>query len=770
MQKKGKERKGTGKAAAAFWLVVAIIAVLVSSTFNLIKDHINLGLDLRGGFEILYQVEPLKEGDDVDMTAVVNALEKRINVLGVSEPSISVEGNDRIRVQLAGVTDQESAREMLGTTANLTFRDVDDNELADASILKQGGASLAYQDGKPVVSIKVADSEKFGEITKEISQKSSGENIMVIWLDYEDGDSYKEEAQKANKGEEPKYISAASVNEEITSDCVISGNFTEDEARNLANLINSGSLPVKLSEISSNVVSAEYGNDALAKTAVAGFIGVLLVMAFMVYAYRMPGVLSCIMLVLYIWAVFGLYALMGATFTLSGIGALVLGVGMTVDANIINFERIRQELYKGHSVRNSVAKGQQLSFSAVFDAQFTTLIAALIMYIWGNGAVKGFATMLIITVVMTLAINVGFSKWLLNTVVKTGICDDKPGWFHVARKNIPDVTKGEKQFYTGTHHLDYMGKAKYQITAAIAVICLALVMGIVSAARGNGFFNLGIDFSSGTTLTVTSTEPITIDEVSRELESVSDLHYSYQQAGDNTVYATTKTSIETSDLEQIKSDLKDKFGEEPGDNVVTPVVGRDLVRNAIILTIVAWIAMMLYVTLRYEWQYALGCIIALIHDVVIVLSTFVILRFEVNTEVVSVLLTVIGYSINNSIVVFDRIRENMADMPHNPTREQLNRICNDSLDETILMSLYSMITTILPVIVLLIMGSHSIFTFMFAMFIGLIAGTLSSIFIAPTVWKAAYARFGGRKKKKNSKKNGQYKEKLDEYTFKGINA
>ena len=277
MQKKGKERKGTGKAAAAFWLVVAIIAVLVSSTFNLIKDHINLGLDLRGGFEILYQVEPLKEGDDVDMTAVVNALEKRINVLGVSEPSISVEGNDRIRVQLAGVTDQESARQMLGTTANLTFRDVDDNELADASILKQGGASLAYQDGKPVVSIKVADTEKFGEITKEISQKSSGENIMVIWLDYEDGDSYKEEAQKANKGEEPKYISAASVNEEITSDCVISGNFTEDEARNLANLINSGSLPVKLSEISSNVVSAEYGNDALAKTAVAGFIGVLLV-------------------------------------------------------------------------------------------------------------------------------------------------------------------------------------------------------------------------------------------------------------------------------------------------------------------------------------------------------------------------------------------------------------------------------------------------------------------------------------------------------------
>jgi SecD/SecF fusion protein len=769
MQKKGKERKGVGRAIATFWIVVAAIAVLVVSTFSLIKDHINLGLDLRGGFEILYQVEPLQEGDDIDMTAVVNSLEKRINVLGVSEPEISVEGDDRIRVQLAGVTDQESARQMLGTTANLTFRDVDDNELADASILEEGGASLAYQDGQPVVSIKVADEEKFAEITSEIASKSSGENIMVIWLDYEEGDSYQEEAAKAAQGEEPKYISAATVDSEISGDCIISGSFTEEEARNLANLINSGSLPVKLTEISSNVVSASYGSDALEKTALAGFIGILLVMAFMIFEYRMPGVLSCIMLVLYIWAVFGLYALMGATFTLSGIGALVLGIGMTVDANIINFERIRQELYKGHSVRQSVAKGQQLSFSAVFDAQFTTLIAALIMYIWGNGAVKGFATMLIITVVMTLVINVGFSKWLLDTVVKTGIADDKPGWFHVSKKHIPDVSKGEKQFYTGTHHLDYMSKAKYQITVSIAIICLAVVMGIVNAVNGNGFLNLGIDFSSGTTLTVTSDEPITIDEVSSELEDLTDLNFTYQAAGDYTVYATTKTSIETSELETIKSALTETFGQEPGDNVVTPVVGRDLVRNAFILTIVAWIAMMLYVTLRYEWQYALGCIVALIHDVLIVLAVFGIARFEVNTEVVSVLLTIIGYSINNSIVVFDRIRENMAGKS-NLSRDELKKVVNESLDETILMSLYSSLTTILPVIVLLILGSHSIFTFMFAMFIGLIAGTLSSIFIAPSVWIATYSRWGGKKSKKKKGKNSNYKEKLDEYTFKGINA
>ena len=766
MDRQKKKKGGLG----LFWTVLAIIVVLIASTFNVIKSHLNLGLDLRGGFEILYQVEPLTEDENVDITAVVNSISKRINVLGVSEPSITVEGDDRVRVQLAGISDQESAREMIGTTANLTFRDVDDNLLADSSVLEEGGASLSFQDGKPVVSLKIADDAKFGEITKQMAAKSNGENMMAIWLDWQEGDSYKAEAAKAAKGEEPKYISAASVTSQITGDCIISGNFSEEEAKTLANLINSGSLPVKMTEISSDVVSAEFGEDALQKTALAGVIGTALVMAFMIYQYRVPGVLSCIMLALYIWAVFFMYSLMGATFTLSGIGALVLGVGMTVDANIINYERIRQELYKGRSIRNAVAKGQQLSFSAVFDAQFTTLIAALIMYIWGTGAVKGFATMLIITVIMTLLINVGFSKWLLNTVVNSGVADGKLGWFHVKKEQVPNIAKGEKQFYTGTKKFNYAGGAKYMITIAIAILGLGLVFGGVNAANKKGFMNLGIDFASGTKLTVSSSEPITIGEVSAEMEKIgySDLDFKYQTASDNTVYATTKQSIAAEDLSEIKADFKEVFGEEPGDNVVTPVVGRDLVRNAIILTLVAWVAMMAYVTIRYEWQYALGCIVALVHDVLIVLAVFSIFRLEVNTGVISVLLTIIGYSINNSIVVFDRVREVMKTRTGRQTKEELDQVVNDSLDKTINMSIYSSITTLLPVVILLVVGSSSIFVFMLAMLVGLIAGTFSSIFVAPTVWKLLYARFGGKDKKKKEKK--EYKEELDEYTFKGINA
>ena len=768
MDKKTKIRKGP---LGLIGLVIVVIGIVTATTFSTIKDNLNLGLDLRGGFEILYEVEPLNEGASMDMNAVINSISKRINVLGVSEPSISVEGDNRVRVQLAGVADQDTAREMIGTTANLTFRDVDDNELADSSILSEGGATLAYdENGQPVVSLKIKDSEKFGEITKEISGKSSGENIMIIWLDYTEGESYKAEAAKANQGEEPAYISAATVSSQITGDCQISGRFTEDEARTLANLINSGSLPVKMTEISSNVVSAEFGSDALEKTAMAGMIGVALIALFLIIRYRVPGMLASIMLVAYLWAVFGLYSAIGAVFTLSGIGALVLGVGMTVDVNIIYFERIRQELYKGHSVPNAISQGQTVSFSAIFDSQFTTLITALIMYIWGTGSVKGFATMLIVTVAMTMVINVCLSRFLMNRLSASHICDTHPEWFGVRKSQMPDLSKGENQFYTGTRNLNYTGISKKIITVAVIIIAAAAGMGIFQTVSGNGPVNLGIDFSSGTKLTVVSETALTTDQVQAEMEKLGYDDFSYQSAGDNTVYAITKDSIETSELTQLKVDLEKTFGIEPGDNVVTPVVGRDLVRNAVILTLVAWIAMLAYITVRYEFDYAIGCLSALIHDVLIVLSFFAIFRMEVNTDLVSVLLTIIGYSINNSIIVFDRIRENMEGRNASTMRaEEYDAVVNTSVDQTFNMMINGSLTTLLPVILLLLIGSRSIFTFNIAMFVGLIAGTFSSIFVAPTVWRTLRKK-GKSTSPKQKKTKTEKKEILDEYTIKGINA
>ena len=745
--------------------IAAAIVLLVVSTFGNIRDNLNLGLDLQGGFEILYEVTPLNEGGAMDMTAVTNSIRKRIDVLGVNEPSIVVEGTDRVRVQLAGIADPETARQMLGTTANLTFRDIDDNELSDASIVVEGGASLAYQDGMPIVSLKIADAQRFGEITQSIAAKPSGQNLMVIWLDWEEGDSYREEAAKAAAGQEPKYISAASVNSQISGDCIIQGSFTDEEARTLANLINSGSLPVKLTEISSNVVSAQYGLDALSRTAKAGIIAVLLVAVMMIVIYRVEGILSALMLTAYIWAIFGVYALIGAVFTLPGIGALVLGVGMTVDANIITYERIRHQLYKGHSVRSAVAEGQKISFVTIFDAQFTTLLAALIMYWWGNGAVKGFATMLIITVFMTLVLNVGLSRLMLNLLVGSGVCDGHVEWFGVKKSQVPDIRNSEEQFYFGGVNFDFVSKAKLQYLLAGVVLAAGLAVSGINGANGNGFLNLGIDFSSGTKLTISADHAITIDEVRTEMDELGYTSFSYQAAGSDTVYATTKQSLTTDELATIKADFKDIYGMEPGDNVVTPVVGRELVRNAVILTLIAWVAMLLYITIRYQWDYALACLAALVHDVVITLAVFGILRLEVNTELISVLLTVIGYSINNSIVVCDRIRTTLNENPK-LKKTDYKGVVNEALNSTFKVSMFSTISTMLPVVLLLILGSREIFTFTFAMFVGIVAGTLSSLFIAPTIW--LYFRTHHEYKEKPKKK--AYREELDEHTIKGINA
>ncbi|MEG0076736.1 protein translocase subunit SecD [Anaerorhabdus sp.] len=757
------------KRLVVFFVTIAVIAAVILGFSKGISKNLTLGLDLQGGFEILYEVSPLEEGGTLpDMSAVAKSVSKRVNVLGVSEPQIIIEGDNRIRVQLAGVENQDQARRMISATANLTFRDINDELLGDASIIQEGGATLGFQEGNPVVSLKIADTTAFGDLTEKVSNMGSGNNLIVTWLDYSEGDSYKEEALKLQNGGEAKYISAAQVTQRLDSDAIISGNFTEAEARELADLISSGSLPVKMTEISSNVVSADYGLGALASTSFAGIVGISLVFAFMIFIYRLPGVIASIMLTVYIFAVFAIYSAMGAVFTLPGIAALVLGVGMTVDANIITFERIRDELYKGRSLQNAVKEGQNLSFSTIFDAQFTTLLAGLIMYVFGNGAVKGFATMLMITVICTLVINVAVSRFLMNQLVNSGVLDNKKGWFGVKVTKIPNVSKNEKQTYFGPFDkIDFLKHAKKMIIVSLSIFAVAIALAGFNMASGKGALNLGIDFSSGTKITVTSPDKMNIADVEATFKDLGYDKVKYQASGDNAVYATIKDALNTEQLDEIKSTFMGIYGEEPGDNVVTPVVGRDLVKNAILLSLLAWVAMLVYITLRFKWDYAVSCIVALLHDVGIVIAVFVIFRLEFNTELISVILAIIGYSINNSIVVFDRVREDLNNAKSAKLTPDFYRgVVNEALDNTIVRSVYSSITTILPIICLLLLGSNAIFTFTFAMFVGLIAGTLSSVFIAPQIWFYIRTHVKDKPKKKSKAK----REELDEYTIKGINA
>jgi len=751
--------------------VLALIILLVTFTQD-VKNNMTLGLDLQGGFEIIYEVSPLNEGDALpEMGAVTTSISKRIDVLGVNEPEIAIEGDNRVRIQLAGVNDQQQARDIISTTANLTFRDVNDNLLADASILTEGGASLGYENGYPVVSLKIADQALFFDITTKIAGMASGNNVIVTWLDFDpETDSYAVEHQNYVDGKTTKYISAAGVDAGINGDAVIKGSFSEDEARTLASLINSGSLPVKLTEIYSNVVSAEFGINAFNVTAFAGLLGVIGVALFMILVYKVPGIVSSIMLLLYIFITILLYNTMGGVFTLPGIAALVLGVGMTVDANVITFERIKDELLLGRSLRKSYDEGHHLAWRTIFDSQFSTFIAAFILYMYGSGSVKGFATMLMVTIFATLLINVFFVKFLLGLLVKSGKFDDRPDLFNVKKELIPDVSKGEEQKYFGIFvKVDFVKLSRPFILGSIIVVSAGLLMALVQFGTGNGFLNLGIDFASGTKITVNSNTALTEDQIIQDFNEYGLSNFKVQLSGDKVAYVTTGEAINRATLDSINLSLTEKYGLESNDSVVSAVVGQELLRSAIIVSLLAWILILIFITIRFEFDYAFATIIALVHDVSIVLAIFSIFRLEVNTELIAVILAIIGYSVDDTIVIFDRIRENIQgwSKPH-ITPDDYRNIVNDSLRATAQRSLYNTITTLIPIIFLLFLGSSSILNFNIAMSVGLIAGAYSSIFIAAQLWY--FMRINRKvkvvkvKEKKNNKKSD-----VEEMTIFGIN-
>lgn len=435
----------------AFFLIVALLATLVVTTVMGITKEIKLGLDLQGGFEVLYEVHP--EGEEINddiLKSTVTALNQRINVIGVSEPNVNIEGENRIRVQLAGVEDQQTARELLSTEAQLSFRNIEDELVLDGSALKQGGANVTFsQANQPWVAITLNDAEQFGEATSNILAYAAehGESPndpnclrcrLVIWLDYQEGDSYLEEMQKPV--EEQKYISSPSVRSVLnTNNVQIEGVFTIDEAQFLADVLNAGSLPVKLTEEYSNSVGAALGEQAMEKTIYAGFIGVALVFLYMIIYYRFMGVISVITLSFYIYLVLVVFNLMNAVLTLPGIAALILGVGMAVDANIITYERIKDELRSGKSTISAFKAGSRRSLSTILDANITTILAAAVLFYYGTMAVQGFAVMLIVSILTSFITAVFGTRLLLGLWVNSRILNKKPRFFGVKESEISEL-------------------------------------------------------------------------------------------------------------------------------------------------------------------------------------------------------------------------------------------------------------------------------------------------------------------------------------------
>ncbi len=443
---------------------------------------------------------------------------------------------------------------------------------------------------------------------------------------------------------------------------------------------------------------------------------------------------------------------------------------MAVDSNILTFERIKDAMYHGRSVQSAFREGSRESFRTILDAQMTTLISAIILYLLGTGSVKGFATMLIVSTLTTLLLIVFVARFLLGLLVKSGCLDNRYELFSVRKNDVPDVSKNEeRRKFPIFRKFDFVGKAKYFIFTSLAVIVVAAGCMLYHGVNGEGIMNFGIDFSSGTSLIVQSDSTIDSDALTQQLADLGIEVDSIRLGGSENTTANVyiKEAIDSEQLSQVKTTLQETYGHEVNDNIVTPVIGRELVRNAVIISLLAWIGILIYVSIRFKWDYALSGIVALIHDVIIILAFCAILRLEINTEIVAVLLTIIGYSINNSIVVFDRIRENVRKTRGHLDKDGYRTLVNEALATTCTRSVFSTLTTMLPVIALLLFGSDGISVFNLTLLIGLIAGAGSSMFIAAQLWY--YLRLHKKPKKAKKKKKQTGKKELDEMTIPGIN-
>ncbi len=738
----------------AIWSTVILVAIIFIGLFCVkpIIKSISYGIDLQGGFEILYNIEPLVEGDELtseDLENTYKAIVNRIDTLGVSEPVITIEGDNLIRVQLPGVSNEDEARNRISTTAVLSFRDTEDNLLLTSDVLGRNGASLSQNSQTFAYQVKldIADTEEFYYVTKELSERGNGNNLMVTWLDFDENtDSYEDYKDKCGTDGNMKCISAAYVNSALSSkEVVIEGNFTKEQAQTLADLINSGSLPTKLTEEATpRSVSPKFGAETISKTGLAGLITFALISLILIFKYKLSGIISSICLFAYVVIVFALFNGVGGVLTLTGIAALVLGIGMAVDSIIISNERVKDELSKNSKLNVSYNEGSKSSLVSIIDANVTTLIAAIVLYVFGESSVKGFATMLIITIVVTVITCVLLYRQLVKLYVQSGVFKDKQTLLFGKIKQ-----KKER---------DYVSLAKYPIIAACTIILIGAGFVIFKG------FNFGVDFTGGTNIVLTSQSDIDFDKVKSIVSEYDVRDYDYYIGSKNEGYIILNDILDEKTEVKIKAQLED-LGISTSMNEISTLVTESLTKNAIKSLLYSLIAIIIYIAIRFNINYAVTGILMLIHDVLIILATFAIFNISVDFIIVAALLTIIGYSINDTIVVFDRIRENRKKLYRNKkklTKEELVNLVNTSSVQIVSRNIWTSITTIVAVVTLICVGLNDIITFNIAILIGLIAGTISSLIIGPRLWIIL--------EKRSIDKPEEDDDEVEELKIKGINS
>lgn len=728
-------------------LLIIVIALGLVVTLNGVKigdldipnakDNVTLGLDLAGGAYVVMEAQTDATGEELEklMEQTQAVIENRVNEMGLSEPTVTVESGNRIRVEMPGAEDAQEALEAIGRTAQLQFIDAWGNVVVDGSQVKD--AVFAYNTNGTVqepgisVTFDSKGSDAFYQATVKAMQNKGtkqdnkygsfdcGQILIVL---------------------DDEVISDPMVQSEIAGgSCFISGSYTKETAAADAALIRGGSLPVELKEINTSIVGASLGYDSFEKAIKAGIIGILAIIIFMIVVYQIMGVAASIALAMYTVIYLAIFQFFGAVITLPGIFGILLSIGMAVDANVIIFARIREEIKNGKSVRVAVRSGFSRATSTIIDSNITTLIAGIVLYQFGTGSVKGFAWTLMVGIIISMLTALLVTRLFIIVLAESKTFGKEK--FFMYKMNRKDVSETK---------IPVISKRKFWYAISLCIILIGFALGI---ARG---FNMGIDFTGGTMMQIDLGKSHADITAVEQILDEQDIKASIVYAGDNNeeIIIRTAQSLDNDAREVILDKVYEEYGLDSSALMAAdqfgPSVGAEIQKSALQAVFLACILMLIYIAIRFELNFGIAAILALLVDVLTMISLYGLLHIEINSPFIAAVLIILGYSINNTIVVFDRVRENMR-----IGKVHGDELVNLSVRQTLSRTISTSITTILAVVALLIMGTPSLRSYVLPVMMGLIAGTYSSIFVSGSIWydisRIVKSRKGYKGKKKTKK-------------------
>ena len=693
-------KSNKGKGLIGLIIALALVGLFGYFGYTTMND-IKLGLDLAGGVSITYQAKEENPSAE-DMSDTIYKLQQRVQNYS-TEAEVYQEGSNRINVDIPGVSDANAILEELGKPGSLIFVDEAGQTILNGNQVATAKPVITDENGikKYMVDLTFTDDGK--TVFADATTKNVGKRIAIIY----DG----------------KIYSNPVVNEPITQgQCQISGIVSYEEAETLASTIRIGSLSLELEELRSNVVGAKLGQEAIATSLKAGAIGFGIVAVFMLVVYLVPGLAAVIALSIYVGVILILLSAFSVTLTLPGVAGIILSIGMAVDANVIIFTRIKEEIGLGKTVQSAIKSGFNKALSAIIDGNVTTLIAAGVLFWRGSGTVKGFASTLAIGIVLSMITALFITKFVLNTLFNLGFQDPK---FY--------GTKTDKKT------IDFLGKRKIWFAVSLVVIVIGLGGLVINKTQTGDILNYSMEFKGGTSTNVTFNEDMTLDEISSKVVPVvenvtGDAQVQTQKvAGTNEVIIKTRT-LTVEERQALDQAMVDNFGVEAEKitaESISGAISKEMKEDAIIAVIIATICMLLYIWLRFkDIKFAGSAVLALLHDVLVVLAFYALLKWSVGSTFIACMLTIVGCSINATIVIFDRIRENLK--VH--SKLELAEIVNMSITQTFTRSINTSLTTFVMVFVLFLLGVSSIREFALPLMVGIVCGTYSSVCITGSLW------------------------------------